>query len=581
MAVYERSCRGRISQGVRVIRIEMKVCVLGALVACGSVLGADRQDVVFQISNNTLFGQSVYVVGSLPELGSGDVLKAVKLEPGAYPLWKATISLPVNVNYTYRFYNRNDGPGQGSDPLNAFPISSVLNGSTMTTTLEPSSKTVFVHTGFESPILYWRQPGGAGSFQSIAMHDVGPAANGTRRWAARDFGAPRRSMEFYITDASGAQRDPPGSGTFTTSLDLALLQRPNTLQASNIYNYVPAPSVSGQTRDFASANPPGIQSTFTGEFRRHRVVLPRGYSSHPTKRYPVIYMHDGQNCFDSSTAAFGVEWRADETAAELTRLGQMREAIIVGADNTSNRLSDYAAPDAGGWADQRYFNYLRLELKPFMDATYRTLTSRNDTAAVGSSMGGQASLFLGWDHTGQFGRVGALSGAFEVFNSGFYNRVKNQPKRGIRVYLDSGDAGIGNSDNYWAIYNLRDNLMNPARADGVGGGYVIESDLRHVIGYGHVHNEAAWAARLPGAFSFLFPTSDEPNQLVGVPSARPADVNDDDLVTIDDLYAFEQGLPGPRSTTDVDRDGVAGEAEDRVALRGTLRNIEPMDVVTR
>ncbi len=553
----------------------------GFVLLAAPALAVERQDVTFQINRTTVVGQSVFVLGSLPELGANDVRKAVKLEPTTYPVWKATISLPANTSYTYQYYTRNDAAGQGGNAGNGIPIGSVLDGSTMASTLDPSSKTVFVHTDFASPVLYWRQPAGSGVYQSIAMHDVGPAANGTRRWAARGFGVPRRPIEFYISDASGAQREPPGTATYTTTLDLALLQRPNAFQASNIYNYVPAANVTGQSRDFTPANPPGIQSAFTGEFRRHRVVLPRGYTSHPTRRYPVIYMHDGQNCFDNSTAAFGVERRADETAAELTRLGQMREAIIVGADNTSNRLSDYAAPDAGGWADQRYFNYLRLELKPFIDATYRTMAGPDDTGAVGSSMGGQASLFMGWDHTSMYRRIGAFSGAFEVFNSGFYNRVQSQAKRGVRLYLDSGDTGAGSGDNYWPIYNLRDNLINPARAGGAGGGYVIEGDLRHVVGFGQQHNETAWASRLPGAFSFLFPTSDEPNQLVGVPSARPADVNDDDLVTIEDLYAFEQGLPGPRSTTDVDRDGVAGENEDRVALREALRGNEANDAGVR
>lgn len=536
--------------------------------------GVERQNVVFQISQTTVVGQSVFVMGSLAELGGGDVRKAVKLEPTTYPVWKATISLPTNAAYTYQYYIRNDAAGQGGNAGNGTPIGSVLNGSTMTTSSDPASKTVFVHTSFDAPTLYWRQPAGSGAFQSVSMWDVGAAANGTRRWAARGFGVPQRAIEFYVTNASGSLRD-PASGAYTTTLDLALVQ------GSNIFNYVPAASVTGQTRDFAPANPPGIQSSFTGELRKHRVVLPRGYTSHPTRRYPVIYMHDGQNCFDNSTAAFGVEWRADETAAELTRLGQMREAIIVGADNTANRLNDYAAPDAGGWTDQRYFNYLRQELKPLIDANYRTLTGPDDSGAIGSSMGAQASLFMGWDHTGTYRKIGAFSGAFEVFNSGFYNRVQSQSKRGIRLYLDSGDTGAGGGDNYWPIYNLRDNLINPARAGGIGGAYALEGDLRHVVGFGQQHNETAWASRLPGALGFLFPTSDEPNQLASVVSARPADVNDDDLITIEDLYAFEQNLPGARSTTDVDRDGVAGEAEDRVALRSTIRSGEPLDAGTR
>jgi len=551
---------------------------IAGLVMIGSGAGAswgqDRQDVTFSVSQTTVPGQSVFVLGSLPELGGNDVRFAVKLEPSTYPVWKATISLPVNRMFTYQYYIRNDAAGQGGNAGNGTPVGQLLQGSTATQPLDPADKTVFVHTTFAGPNLHWRQPAGSGVFQTSAMWDVGPGRfEGERRWAVRGIGMAQSPIEFYFTDASGAQRDPVGTATYTTTLDVALVQ------TGNVFNYVPASSVQGQTRGFTPANPPGIQSSFTGEFRRHRVVLPRGYNQHPERRYPVIYMHDGQNCFDNSTAAFGVEWRADETAAELTRLGQMREAIIVGADNTPNRLNDYAAPDAGGWSDQRYFSYLRLELKPLIDATYRTLTGPEDTGAVGSSMGGQASLFMGWDHTGTYARIGAFSGAFQVFNSGFYNRVQSQARRDIRLYLDSGDAGAS-SDNYWPIFNLRDNLINPARAGGVGGAYALHGDLLHVVGFGQQHNETAWANRLPRAFGFLFPTSDEPNELLSEPSARPADVNDDDAIDIEDLYAFEQGMPGARSTLDVDRDGVEDEA-DRRALRGELRGGEVGDVSIR
>ncbi len=540
----------------------------------GSAAAQHRQDVAFSVSQATVPGQSLFVLGSLPELGGNDLRFAVKLEPSTYPVWKATVSLPVNRSYSYQYYIRNDAPGQGGNAGNGTPVGAVLQGSTVMQPLDPADKTVFVHTTFAEPVLYWRQPAGSGVFQSAAMWDVGPGRfEGERRWAVRDIGVAQSPIEFYLTDVTGVQRDPAGTATYTTPLDVALVQ------TGNIFNYIPAASVQGQTRGFTPANPPGIQSAFTGEFRRHRVVLPRGYNQHPDRRYPVIYMHDGQNCFDNSTAAFGVEWRADETAAELTRYGRMREAIIVGADNTPNRLNDYAAPDAGGWSNQRYFDYLRLELKPLIDATYRTLTGQEDTGAVGSSMGGQASLFMGWDHTGTYAKIGAFSGAFQVFNSGFYNRVQSQARRDIRLYLDSGDAGAS-SDNYWPIFNLRDNLINPARAGGAGGAYVLHRDLLHVVGFGQQHNEAAWANRLPGAFSFLFPTSDEPNELLGEPSARPADVNDDDVIDIEDLYAFEQGMPGARSTLDVDRDGVEDEA-DRGALRRELRGGEVGDTSSR
>lgn len=534
------------------------LCVLSLLLACVPAFAQSRQDVVFQVNQTTVVGQSVFVLGSLAELGADDVRNAVKLEPTSYPVWKATISLPRGVSYTYRFYIRNDAPGQGGNASNGTPVGSLLSASTLPLAGSVTSKTIFAHSTNSPPILWWRQ--GAGAFQSIAMHDAGPGRfPEERRWAARRFGAPGRPIEFYTAAANGTGRD-PASGSYSTPLDLAFVQD------GQVFNYVPAAFVAGPARQFTTTSPPSLFSAALNETRRYRVILPRGYAQHTAKRYPVIYMHDGQNCFDASTAAFGVEWQADEAANTLTRSGTMRECILVGIDNGPNRLNDYAAPDAGGWSDGRYFTFLRTQLKPLIDSTYRTLTGPADTGAVGSSMGAQASLYMGWDFASTYQRIGGLSGAYTVFNSGFLNRVQSQAKRTIRLYLDTGDSGTA-SDNYWQTYNLRDNLLNPARASSAGGAFALEGDLRHRVGFGQIHNEAAWASRVPGCFEFLFPTGDEANGLLGVVSAARGDVNDDDRVDASDLAALESG-DGPN--LDVDRDGVFDAALDRQSLLDIL-----------
>lgn len=536
-------------RAIRLLTAAISLCGIGA-----AAYAQDRQNVTFQINQTTTVGQSVFVLGSLPELGSNDVRYAVKLEPTAYPVWKSTISLPRGRSYTYRYYIRNDAPGQGGNAANGTAIGSVLSASTGALAADPTTKTVFYHSGFNPPILWWRQ--GTGVYQSSVMHDAGPGRlPGERRWAARRFGVAKQPLDFYIANAAGTLRDPP-SGSYITPLDAAFVQD------GEVFNFVPAPSVSGQSRAFSPTSPPSLFSAALNETRRYRVVLPRGYAQHTSKRYPVIYMHDGQNCFDASTAAFGVEWQADEAAANLTRSGTMRECIIVGVDNGPNRLNDYAAPDAGGWSDARYFTFLRTQLKPLIDSQYRTLTGPDDTGAIGSSMGAQASLYMGWDFPNVYKKIGGLSGAYAVFNSGFLNRVQAQAKRDIRLYLDTGDSGTSN-DNYWQTYNLRDNLLNPARAGGVGGAYTLESDMRHQVGFGHSHNESAWAARVPACFAFLFPTSDEANALYAVVSAARGDVNDDDRIDASDLAALESG-DGPNM--DVDRDGVFDAALDHAAL---------------
>lgn len=535
-------------------------------------LGQDRQDVTFSINQTTTFGQSVFVLGDLPELGGNDLRFSIKLEPSSYPIWKATVSLPANRSYSYRYYIRNDAAGQWGNAANGTALGAgPISASTGPSVIAPPSKTVFWHSMFSAPVLYWRFSDVGGSYQAVAMHDVGPGRSGSpgeRRWVARGFGSPRRSIDFFFSNQSFTQFDPPDSSNYITPLDTMLVQD------QNVFTYVPTATVSSATKRYTLSG--GVPSTFItsaamGETRRYRVITPRGYDQQPGRRYPVLYLHDGQNVFEPGT--FG-DWLADETAARMTRLGQMREVIMVGADNGPNRLNDYAAPDSGGWANGRYLTFMRDELKPVIDAQYRTLAGADDTGILGSSMGGQASLWFGWDATAHYRRLGVFSGAWNVFTSGFYDRVRSQPRRdALRIYLDSGDSGTS-QDLFWTTVNLRDNLINPARAAGVGGACTLERDLRYNYGPGQIHNEGAWAQRLPKSLEFLFPASEAPNELAGLPTARPTDVDDDGDTDIDDLYAWEQGSPAPSSTLDVDRDGAIEPTDDRAALLGALRDGE-------
>ncbi|MDX2116267.1 MAG: alpha/beta hydrolase-fold protein [Planctomycetota bacterium] len=534
-----------------------------------------REDVAFSISETTVPGQSIFVLGSLPELGGNDLRFAVKLEPSTYPVWKATISLPRGVTYSYRYYKRNDAAGAwdssvGTTPLGDGPISA----STGPAPAEPR-KTVFAHTNFAAPIIQWRPAGTTGAFVAQPMHDVGPGRTaGERRWAARGFSAPGARIEFFITDAQSPGRIPAGATNFLTTLDRLFVQD------AAAFSYLPPAALDPPrklytTTGFApTTTSTGFFSPAMNEWRGYRVILPRGYDQHPLRRYPVLYLHDGQNVFEPGR--FG-DWLADETAERLVRLGTMREVILVGMDHTNNRITDYAAPDSGGWSNGRYLTHVVSELKPLIDAAHRTLAGPQETGVLGSSMGGQASLWFGWDRPDVFTRLGVFSGAWNVFTTGFYNRVRAQPMRpALRIYLDSGDSGAS-QDLFWTTVDLRDNFINPARASGAGGPYVLERNLRHVYGPDDQHNELAWARRLPGALEFLFPAHESPDELSGVPSARPQDVDDNDLANIEDLYAWETAAPGPASTLDVDRDGVLDEEADRAALLASLRSNEIAD----
>lgn len=517
-----------------------------------------RVDVTFQVNQTTSLGQSVFVLGSLPELGNNDMRFAVKLEPASYPAWKATISLPAGRSYTYQYVLRNDAPGQGGNASNGTPIGSVLSASTPAPTPGPaiSSRAIIALTTTNDPQVWWRFSGSGSAFTAAPMARVGPgraAVSGESRWAAWDVGldstsaAANRAIEFYFARADGSQRS-PASGIYS------LLTGGVIVQDQNVFTYPPATSLTTWRRDYDPASPPGLNAPeLNNEFRRYRVLLPRGYDQHTTRRYPVIYLHDGQNVFESGP--FGT-WSAHTSAGELVRVGQMRECIMVGVDNGPNRLSDYSAPDAGGNA-ANYVAFLRNRLKPLIDANYRTLTSPADTGAIGSSMGGQVSLYMGWDFASTYGRIGAFSGAWSVFTSGFYNRVRTASvKPPIRLYIDSGDAGTSN-DNYWPTFNLRDALLSKAAPNA----WTLESELRHAVGFGQQHNEAAWAARLPASLIYLFPAFEESQPstgLGGFASGALFDVNADGVTDVEDAYVFAASPASGSSLPDLNLDGATG-----------------------
>ncbi len=552
------------------LRVGIRAFLALTLPSIGAAELRAQQDVTFQISySQTVVGQSVFVLGDIPELGDGDIRRAIKLEPTDWPSWRVAVRIPAGTTYTYSYYRRDDGPGRLGDASNRLLISGPFTASTPPASGSglPARKAILLHTTLVEPTLMWRTITPApGPFIASPMREIGPGRTpGERRFVALDIGVGQSTIEFYVVGGGGGGRE-PAAGTHSTALDGVFVQD------SQLFAYVPAASVADWRRDYTTSSLPAIQSQFLfeggqREWREYRVILPRGYDQHPTRRYPVAYLHDGQNVFESGP--FGT-WNAHTTAALLTRQGQMRETILVGVDNGPNRLSDYAAPDAGGNANN-YVRFLREELMPLINARYRTLTDADNTVAIGSSMGGQVSLYMGWDHSTTFRRIGAFSGAWSVFTSGFYDRVRAQQRRNILLYIDSGDAGTA-SDNYWPTFNLRDNLLDPQRAASSGGAFVLESNLKHVIGLGQQHNEAAWASRLPDAYRFLLPASADQSLLV-LANGTAFDLTGDGQLGIDDLY---EQFATPR---DLNLDGQI-TPDDAAFLEWAIRRGEPTNIAT-
>ena len=242
-------------------------------------------------------------------------------------------------------------------------------------------------------------------------------------------------------------------------------------------------------------------SAALGNTRGVWVYWPPTALENPKARFPVVYMHDGQNLFDAKTAFGGNEWKVDETMDAAAEDGSIREAIVVGPENTANRLAEYTptadpayAPSGAGDA---YLKMLVEELKPRIDAELPTMPGRQDTAIVGSSLGGLISVYAGCKQATTWGLVGALSPSTWWDSKAILSTVlgtKGAAARPLRVYVDSGDAGAS-SDGVADTARLADAYRALGYAEGV--------DLRYVVQKGATHSEVYWAQRLPGALAFL------------------------------------------------------------------------------
>lgn len=162
--------------------------------------------------------------------------------------------------------------------------------------------------------------------------------------------------------------------------------------------------------------------------RRVWIYLPENYSTNTAKRFPVLYMHDGQNVFDDATSYSG-EWGVDEFL-DSTRLAQ---SIVVAVDHGGNkRLNEYNPYDHekfGKGEGGAYVDFLVKTLKPYIDQHYRTLADQKNTAIAGSSMGGLISLYAILKYPAVFGGAGIFSPAFWISGSGIYSDIKKYGKK--------------------------------------------------------------------------------------------------------------------------------------------------------
>ena len=242
-----------------------------------------------------------------------------------------------------------------------------------------------------------------------------------------------------------------------------------------------------------------FRSRFLPGERTLVVYLPPGYQPRAARRYPTMYLQDGQNLFDKATS-IGEEWRADETAQGLIEAGDIEPIILVGIYNMGDKRVDEYAPTAvegkgGGKADD-YGRMLVEEVKPYIDRKYKTLPSAASTALGGSSLGGLLALHLSLKYPTAFNRIAALSPSIWWDDRFIVRAVQSLPaKLPLRIWLD---AGTGEGEEVLGdVRALRDAL--------VAKGWVPDHDLRYVEAEGGQHNEQSWAARFGDVLRFLYP----------------------------------------------------------------------------
>ncbi|WP_229425218.1 MULTISPECIES: alpha/beta hydrolase [unclassified Massilia] len=228
--------------------------------------------------------------------------------------------------------------------------------------------------------------------------------------------------------------------------------------------------------------------------RQVRLYLPPGYAT-SNKRYPVLYMHDGQNLFDDATAYAG-EWKVDETLDALAKEGKL-ELIVVGVDNGGDkRMTELNAWDNtrfGAAEGRQYMDFIVKTLKPLIDARYRTLPDRAHTAIMGSSMGGLASHYAIAQYPDVFSKAGVFSPAYWTAEPSYGFMAQHPLPKDARVYLLMGEKE-GES--------MVPDVERMAQVVRTSGHPAANTVLRIVPE--QRHNEGFWSGELRAALLWMF-----------------------------------------------------------------------------
>jgi predicted alpha/beta superfamily hydrolase len=248
-------------------------------------------------------------------------------------------------------------------------------------------------------------------------------------------------------------------------------------------------------RDFASPQ--------EGFHRTLRIYTPDGYDPSSDRRYPVLYMQDGQNVFAHPESRVYDTWCANQVLDALSHQGQIEPWLIVAVDSRDNRLSEYSPwdePRSGVLArGEPYVRFFVDTLKPFIDSHWRTRQGPEWTGVMGSSLGGLISLYLGWRYPELFGRIGGMSPSVMWSYGRIFHEWTAHPRRWTRIYLDAGTHENIDPVGYRMFYGdaTRDFYFHLKHL-----GYA-DHEVKLVLDPHGGHHELDWQRRLPQALRWL------------------------------------------------------------------------------
>ena len=261
-------------------------------------------------------------------------------------------------------------------------------------------------------------------------------------------------------------------------------------------------------------------SSATGDLRLHqfrsrtfrntrflRVWLPPGYDdeSNGGRRYPVLYLNDGQNLFEAATSFTGVEWQADEAADRLIREDVIPAMIVVGLDNAAKaRIREYMPhrslhPMTLRVQGNRYPDFLVKEVMPFLARNYRVAIGAENTGLGGSSLGALIALYTVRVRPGMFGRLLLESPSLWAANRQAIRESREVTRWPDRVFLATGTAETGRKERDQSVVDDVRELAGVLHRAGLD-----DKRLKLMIEQGATHHESAWARRFPEALRFLF-----------------------------------------------------------------------------